>query len=81
MNGHIHINGGLPARQRGAALILVAIGMLAILAMAGLALDGCHAPQQVAPAEHGRCRGTQRGQGAGSVREPTSRGRRLSTWT
>jgi Flp pilus assembly protein TadG len=32
-----------PAQQRGAALILVVVGMVAILGIAGLALDGGHA--------------------------------------
>ncbi len=32
----------LPARQGGAIIVLIAIAMLAILAMAGLALDGSH---------------------------------------
>lgn len=31
-----------PRRQRGAVLVLIAIGLLAIIAMAGLALDGGH---------------------------------------
>ena len=31
-----------PARQRGAILVLLAIAMLAVLAMGGLALDGSH---------------------------------------
>jgi hypothetical protein len=34
---------GGPARQRGAVLVLYTIGMLAILLVAGLALDGAHA--------------------------------------
>ena len=31
-----------PGRQTGAALIMVAVGLIAILAVAGLALDGGH---------------------------------------
>ena len=65
---------GIAARQRGIVAVVIAIGLLALLAMVGLALDiGPRDPEQVAAAEHrGRGRPVRR-QGAGLAPAPRPR--------